>query len=107
MSTTSCFAPREPNDSILIGNLCSKYKIFHIINNAYGLQCMKTTEMINYTCNQGLVDLVVQSTDKNFFTPVGGSIVFSTNKKLIETLSSNYPGRAGINSVLDLFISLL
>ena len=63
--------------------------------------------MINKATDKNLIDLVVQSTDKNFLTPVGGSFVWSPNKNLITGLSQNYPGRAGINSVLDLFLSLL
>jgi hypothetical protein len=50
---------------------------------------------------------VVQSTDKNFMVPVGGAIVWSPNKKFIDNLSSTYPGRANINPILDLFITLL
>lgn len=38
--------------------------------------------------------------------PVGGSIIFSSNKKLIKGIDKNYPGRCSINQVLDLFISL-
>lgn len=37
LSTTSCFAARTPDKLLEIGNLCKKYNIFHVINNAYGL----------------------------------------------------------------------
>lgn len=37
LSTTSCFAARTPDKLLDIGNLCKKYNIFHVINNAYGL----------------------------------------------------------------------
>ena len=80
MTTTSCFAPREPDDILRIGKLARKYKIFHITNNAYGLQCSKTINLINEANSKDLVDYVVQSTDKNFLVPVGGSLVFSKQK---------------------------
>lgn len=46
-SVSSCFAPREPDDLVEIGKICKKYDIFHICNNAYGLQCTKTVHNIN------------------------------------------------------------
>jgi O-phospho-L-seryl-tRNASec:L-selenocysteinyl-tRNA synthase len=39
--------------------------------------------------------------------PVGGSIVYSSNKIYMEKLANLYPGRCSINSVLDLFMTLL
>lgn len=39
VSTTSCFAPRSPDDVIKIAKLCKKFNIPHVVNNAYGLQC--------------------------------------------------------------------
>lgn len=63
--------------------------------------------MINEANKIYPIDFLVQSTDKNFLTPVGGAIVWSSKKENIKKLSENYPGRAGINSVLDLFLSLL
>jgi O-phospho-L-seryl-tRNASec:L-selenocysteinyl-tRNA synthase len=74
ISTTSCFAPRNPDNVEVIGQLARKYKVFHLVNNAYGLQCSKTVDMLNRTISKGLVDYIVQSTDKNFCVPVGGSI---------------------------------
>jgi len=37
MSISSCFAPREPDDLVKIGALARKFKVFHLVNNAYGL----------------------------------------------------------------------
>ena len=51
--------------------------------------------------------MVIQSTDKNFMVPVGGSIVFSSNEKIIASLSSMYPGRASMSPVMDLFCTFL
>eukprot|EP01112_Ceratiomyxa_fruticulosa_P018536 TRINITY_DN5938_c0_g4_i1.p1 TRINITY_DN5938_c0_g4~~TRINITY_DN5938_c0_g4_i1.p1 ORF type:complete len:542 (+),score=105.76 TRINITY_DN5938_c0_g4_i1:162-1787(+) len=107
LSTTSCFAPRIPDNVIEISALCKKYNIGHIINNAYGLQSTKTTHNINEACRIGGVNAIVQSSDKNFMVPVGGSIITSHNRKFIDDVSKNYPGRASGSPTLDLFITLL
>jgi O-phospho-L-seryl-tRNASec:L-selenocysteinyl-tRNA synthase len=39
--------------------------------------------MINQGHAFGSIDLVVQSTDKNFLVPVGGSIVFGYEKEIV------------------------
>jgi O-phospho-L-seryl-tRNASec:L-selenocysteinyl-tRNA synthase len=64
-STASCFAPRASDKLEEIAVLCKKYKVFHLINNAYGLQSSKVTHMINQSARVGRVDVVIQSTDKN------------------------------------------
>jgi O-phospho-L-seryl-tRNASec:L-selenocysteinyl-tRNA synthase len=46
-STASCFAPRSPDKIEEIASLCKKNDIFHLVNNAYGLQSSKSTHMIN------------------------------------------------------------
>lgn len=79
LSTTSCFAPRAPDDVVSISKLCKKHGIPHIINNAYGVQSRKICERITSAWRKGRVDVVVQSTDKNFMVPVGGSILLSSN----------------------------
>ncbi len=38
------------------------------------------------------VDAFVQSTDKNFMVPVGGSIIAGFDEKFIEKVSATYPG---------------
>jgi O-phospho-L-seryl-tRNASec:L-selenocysteinyl-tRNA synthase len=50
---------------------------------------------------------VVQSTDKNFLVPVGGAIIASSSSSFLTLVSSNYPGRASIAPILDIFITLL
>lgn len=107
VTTTSCFAPRAPDDVIAISNLCKTQNIFHLINNAYGLQCSKICHSIAVAANLGRVDFVVQSTDKNFMVPVGGSIVFSPDRILIKDLSETYAGRASSAPIVDLFITFL
>ena len=46
-STTSCFAPRAPDDLISVGQICKQFNIPHIVNNAYGLQSSKCCHLIN------------------------------------------------------------
>jgi len=107
LSTTSCFAPRVPDKLEEIGKLCKETNIFHVVNNAYGLQCSKISHLINQATKHGRIDAVVQSTDKNFMVPVGGSIIFSSRKEIIQAISELYPGRASGGPILDLFITLL
>ena len=76
-STTSCFAPRLPDRVEELSLLAKKYGIFHLVNNAYGVWCSKIANSIKEGTRQGECTVVVQSTDKNFMVPVGGSFVFT------------------------------
>ena len=71
ITTTSCFAPRVPDSVDEVAKLCDASNVYHVINNAYGLQCSKTSKLINRACVVGRVDAIVCSTDKNFLVPVG------------------------------------
>ena len=62
---------------------------------------------MNQACRVGRVDAFVQSTDKNLMVPVGGAIVSGPNKKFITAIGENYPGRASMSPILDLFMTLL
>ena len=55
------------------------------------------------------VDAFVQSGDKNFLVPVGGSVVAGPLAKagLPEATAALYPGRAGASATFDLFVTLL
>ena len=53
------------------------------------------------------MDAYVQSTDKNLMVPVGGAIVAGPNKKFIDAIAQNYPGRASMSPILDVFITML
>lgn len=86
--------------------LCHEINLPHVINNAYGLQD-SCAHFVNEACHAGRVDYCVQSTDKNFMVPVGGSIVFSPSKANIDDLTKHYPGRASGSPMLDLLITLL
>lgn len=41
----------------------------------------------------GRVDVFVQSTDKNFMVPVGGSIIAGFDKTIIQEIGKMYPGK--------------
>ncbi|CAF1105931.1 unnamed protein product [Adineta steineri] len=108
ISTTSCFAPRAIDNIQSLSNLCETYSIPHLINNAYGLQSTKIIHEIEQVKrSNGRIDYIVQSTDKNFLVPVGGSIVLTYNSQLFDQLSHAYPGRASITPTTDMFITLL
>lgn len=109
LSTTSCFAPRQPDDIISLSKLAQTENIPHLINNAYGLQCRKLLNKIEFAVRSGgRIDLFVQSTDKNLMVPVGGSIIATNfNSQLIENVTKEYCGRASISPILDVFMTLL
>ena len=120
VSTTSCFAPRAPDDILSIAQLCKQYDIAHIINNAYGIQSRALCKLVTAAWRRGRVDLVVQSTDKNFMVPVGGAVLIgpstkillqesrsTTHRDLINAASSIYPGRASSSAMVDVLITLL
>lgn len=56
LSTTSCFAPRQPDLIDKIAELCQEFDIFHVVNNAYGLQCEVISKLINRAVLKGRVD---------------------------------------------------
>ena len=106
-STTSCFAPRGYDNIEEISRICKENNIFHVVNNAYGIYCTKIIDILNKANKVGNMTLIISSTDKNFMVPVGGAFVYSSNADMIEKLKKNYPGRASISPLLDLFISFL
>lgn len=55
------------------------------------------------------MDAVVQSTDKNFMVPVGGSVIAAGPGKagFIDAVNAAYPGRASASPMLDLLMTLL
>lgn len=83
ITTTSCFAPRVPDAVDEVAKLCEKANVCHVINNAYGLQCAKTSKLINRACVVGRVDAIVCSTDKNFLVPVGKAIQLSNGSQFL------------------------
>jgi len=107
LTTSSCFAPRAPDRLAEVARICKIVGIPHLINNAYGVQCPVTCKSIQKAHQVGRVDAYVQSTDKNFMVPVGGSVVASFDKKFCNQLAKLYPGRASISPILDVFCTLI
>ncbi|XP_050594155.1 O-phosphoseryl-tRNA(Sec) selenium transferase isoform X2 [Bombus affinis] len=101
LTTTSCFAPRACDSIDSIAALCTQYNIPHLVNNAYGLQSTRCMHLIQEASRKGRVDAFVQSTDKNFLVPVGGAIIGSFDKNLLDRISKMYPGRASASSIMD------
>lgn len=110
-STISCFAPRQPDAIGSISEICHQTDIPHVVNGAYCLQIEKAINLINSSVSKRhRLDCVVFSTDKNFMTPVGGSVIITPTKgamSIAKQVATNYPGRASMSPVLDVFITLL
>jgi len=107
VSTTTFFPPREPDDVKAIAKLAAGKNVFHIINNAYGVQSRQIMKLICGAIDTGRVDAVVQSTDKNFLTPVGGSIIASPSPSFTETASKLYAGRAAAAPIIQFLAAIL
>ena len=108
ISTTSCFAPRGADRVVEIAQLCARFGVAHLVNNAYGLQSARLGELLSSAMRGGgRLDAFVQSTDKNFMVPVGGAVVVSASKPLVDAVSRVYPGRASASPVVDLLVTLL
>ena len=75
MSTTSCFAPRQPDLIDEIARLCKKHCVGHVINNAYGLQCSYITKLINRATVVGRVDAGEQVVELSAKTMIGLSML--------------------------------
>ena len=108
ITTTSCFAPRAPDNVEAVATLCKQYGVFHLINNAYGLQSSSIADKILQANAVGNVDVVISSLDKNFMVPVGGSVAYCFNdNKFVSSLTESYPGRASSYAVVDFVITML
>jgi O-phospho-L-seryl-tRNASec:L-selenocysteinyl-tRNA synthase len=107
VTTTSCFAPRAPDDVEGVARLCEARNIGHIVNNAYGLQCGTTMKKLSRAMRVGRIDCCIQSTDKNYLVPVGGAVIAGQDPSVIAAIGQAYPGRASSAPVQDLFITLL
>lgn len=107
--TTSCFAPRAPDDVVLVAEMCKRTAVPLLVNNAYGCQSDVVMKALTRAATRGRVDGIVQSTDKNFMVPVGGAILATCTNfdDLSAKVASLYPGRASSSAMQDLFITLL
>ena len=107
LATTTFFPPRESDPVKQIARFCSDYDIPFVINNAYGVQSQEIMKQIRSAIDAGRVDAIVQSSDKNFLTPVGGSIVVSPKSEIITWTSDTYAGRASAAPVIQTLAALL
>jgi O-phospho-L-seryl-tRNASec:L-selenocysteinyl-tRNA synthase len=107
LSTTTFFPPREADSIKEIAKIASEKNVFHIINNAYGVQSREIMRAIRSAIDSGRVDAIVQSTDKNFLTPVGGAIIASPDGKFVEKASSQYCGRASASPIYQFLAAVL
>ena len=107
ISITSFFPPREHDDLKEISKLAKENDLVHVIINAYGVQSPEWMKLIRAAIDAGRVDAVIQSTDKNFLTPIGGAVITSPSKDTIEKISQAYAGRASATPVVNFLISML
>jgi len=107
LSTTTFFAPREPDKIKEIAKIAQKKKVSHIINNAFGVQSREIMKHIKGAIDAGRVDAVIQSTDKNFLCPVGGAIAASPNQKFLTAMSQVYAGRATAAPIAQFLAAIL
>ena len=107
ISITSFFPPREHDDLKEISKLAKENDLVHVIINAYGVQSTEWMKLIRAAIDAGRVDAVIQSTDKNFLTPIGGAVITSPSKDTIEKISQAYAGRASATPVVNFLISML
>ena len=82
-----------------VGQLCQKYGVPHIVNNAYGVQSSKCMHLIQEACRIGRVDAFVQSTDKNLLVPVGGAVIASSNAEFVRQVAQTYPGTIQVDKM--------
>lgn len=107
ISATSFFPPREADDIKEISKLAKNEDLVHIIINAYGVQSPEWMRIIRSAIDAGRVDAIIQSTDKNFLTPVGGALIASPSKETISKISQAYAGRASAAPIVNFLISML
>ena len=107
ISLTSFFPPREHDDIKEISKFAKDNNLVHIIINAYGVQSPKWMKLIRSAIDAGRVDVIIQSTDKNFLTPVGGAVIASPHEEVITKISQAYAGRASAAPVVNFLISML
>ncbi len=60
------------------------------------MQCPDILKQIRQAIDAGRVDAIIQSTDKNFLTPVGGSVILTPSEEECDAISQVYAGRASL-----------
>ena len=107
ISLTSFFPPREHDNIKEISKFAKKHDLVHIVINAYGVQSPEWMKLIRIGIDAGRIDAIIQSTDKNVLTPVGGAIIASPVVNVITKISRAYAGRASATPVVNFLISML
>ncbi len=107
ISLTSFFPPREHDNIKEISKFAKKNDLVHIVINAYGVQSPEWMKLIRVGIDAGKVDAIIQSTDKNVLTPVGGAIIASPSEEIITKISQAYAGRASATPIVNFLISML
>jgi O-phospho-L-seryl-tRNASec:L-selenocysteinyl-tRNA synthase len=107
LATTTFFPPRGSDPVKDIAKMCAEHNVPLVINNAYGVQSERTMSEIRSAVDAGRVDAVVQSSDKNFLSPVGASIITSPSKEFVEQVMETYAGRASAAPVVQTLAALL
>jgi O-phospho-L-seryl-tRNASec:L-selenocysteinyl-tRNA synthase len=107
LSTTTFFPPREPDKIKEIARIAEEKRVPHIINNAYGVQSREIMKLVKGAIDAGRVDAIIQSTDKNFLTPVGGAIIASPNEEFLDAISGTYAGRATAAPIAQFLAAIL
>ena len=107
ISITSFFPPREHDNIKEISKFANDKNLIHLIINAYGIQSPDWMKLIRAGIDAGRVDAIIQSTDKNVLTPIGGAIIASPHEEIIIKVSQAYAGRASATPVVNFLISML
>jgi len=107
ISLTSFFPPREHDNIKEISKFAKDHDLVHIVINAYGVQSPEWMNLIRIGLDAGRIDAIIQSTDKNFLTPIGGAVIASPSEEVITKISQAYAGRASATPVVNFLISML
>ena len=107
ISATSFFPPREYDNIKEISKFAKDNDLTHIVINAYGVQSPEWMSLIRSAIDAGRIDAIIQSTDKNFLTPIGGAVIASPEKEKILKISQSYAGRASATPIVNFLISML
>ncbi|MHA1683611.1 MAG: O-phosphoseryl-tRNA(Sec) selenium transferase [Promethearchaeota archaeon] len=107
VTTNAFFPPRAPDCIKEVAKYCKDENIPHVVNNSYGVQNDQYLKTLRGAMDAGRIDYIIQSTDKNFLTPVGGAVVASSSAEKIEQLSRVYAGRASAQPLVQFIASVL
>ncbi|MFX1264178.1 MAG: O-phosphoseryl-tRNA(Sec) selenium transferase [Promethearchaeota archaeon] len=107
LATTTFFPPRLSDPLKEISRLCSDNAVPLVVNNAYGVQSETIMASIRSAIDAGRVDAIIQSSDKNFLSPVGASIAVTPQPKIKEWIAETYAGRATAAPVVQTLAAML